>query len=478
MEGRQVGVDRHVRTAQPLMADNQRQRDAIFVDIAGKQVQQHKQLLIERGKMVFATARLVGGQRRHRSIHKAVQQLTSGARFRFVANKQDDHQCDESTDHLPQHVVDEHAQVEGHRIIQNQHVDGTGQRTERAQLTTLYQDAANEAEQTDGDAEQQHALLGAGQQVHKIERAKRHRKNHTVEEILRHHQRIRHAHRQRGDHRQHYHTAAAGGPAGIEPEQRAEGRGDKGADTVNHRVMGFSRARLDNDFALENALFQRRDAAVAFNPFQQQQIFCRRADPARQRHGRLALFTGANHPPHHLHAPMHVGNAFCLLLYQQTILRRNIFRARILNEEGFRRLGNHGQRQRVEHLQPAVGVLPARRLHHQLAAHGAERRGTAHQRAPRLVDLLFIFMRHAELQQAIMRHQQRIDFAVDDLFNRARREDHIRQNGAENAEHNLAATFNRKLRHQRQAIVGVGGHHDNQRGIARQPQRIGVFNFD
>ncbi len=77
-----------------------------------------------------------------------------------------------------------------------------------------------------------------------------------------------------------------------------------------------------------------------------------------------------------------------------------------------------------------------------------------------------------------MRHQQRIDFAVDDLFNRARREEHIRQNGAEYAEHNLAATFDRKLRHQRQTIVGVGGHHDNQRGIARQPQRIGVFYLD
>ncbi len=82
--------------------------------------------------MVFATARLVGGQRRYRGIHKAVQQLASGTGFRFVANKQDDHQSDESADHLPQHVVDEHAQVEGHGIIQHQHVDGTGQRTKGA----------------------------------------------------------------------------------------------------------------------------------------------------------------------------------------------------------------------------------------------------------------------------------------------------------------------------------------------------------
>ena len=73
----------------------------------------------------------------------------------------------------------------------------------------------------------------------------------------------------------------------------------------------------------------------------------------------------------------------------------------------------------------------------------------------------------------ILGNDQRIQFAIHLLFDRARRKQQIRYDRADDPHHDLTAALNGKLR--RQQRVGLNGDDNDQRRIAGKAPGVGVF---
>jgi len=73
VERREIGIHGHIGITHTLMTNDQRQRQPVFVDVTGEDIQQHKELLIERRQVVLFTPCRVSRQRRDRSIHQAIK---------------------------------------------------------------------------------------------------------------------------------------------------------------------------------------------------------------------------------------------------------------------------------------------------------------------------------------------------------------------------------------------------------------------
>ncbi len=134
-------------------------------------------------------------------------------------------------------------------------------------------------------------------------------------------------------------------------------------------------------------------------------------------------------------------------------------RTRLLHQPGLTRLGNQGQRQGVDHLQTAVGSRPARRLHVEVGTHPIQSIGTPHQRAPGLIHLIAVAILHAELHQLVLCQQQAVELAVDLLLHRARREEQIGHDGADDPDNDLTAALNGELRSEQR--FGLHGNDDD-----------------
>lgn len=117
------------------------------------------------------------------------------------------------------------------------------------------------------DTEQQHTLLGRRDNKHKVKRPDGQCDNHADQKIERHPPWIRCSHRQRSDHCNHHHTPRAGCPAGPQPEQATNRRGNTGTQAIDHRMMAFGRNGLNRRITRQNILFDLIDAAVGLDPF-------------------------------------------------------------------------------------------------------------------------------------------------------------------------------------------------------------------
>lgn len=108
--------------------------------------------------ILFATRR-VGGQRRDRRGDKLVQQHPTGSGPGVIPDNENNHQSEETADDLPQRAIEELAELELHRVIQHQNVDGARQRPQRSETPFLHFDPDKERHCRQADAKQQHALL-------------------------------------------------------------------------------------------------------------------------------------------------------------------------------------------------------------------------------------------------------------------------------------------------------------------------------
>lgn len=239
-------------------------------------------------------------------------------------------------------------------------------------------------------------------------------------------------------------------------------------------MVTLCRFGFNHRLGAQHLLFGSADAGIADHPAPKQQIAGRRANPAVDSDGRITLAGPRNHPAHPLELLMNVLHRLNRRGEQLPERIGDELRTRLLHQPGLTRLGNQGQRQGINHLQTAVGACPARRLHVEVGTHPIQSISTPHQRAPGLIHLIAVAILHAELHQLVLRQQQAIELAVDLLLHRARREEQIGHDSADDPDDDLAAALNGKLRGQQR--FGLHGNDDDQRGVARQAPRVGVFN--
>ncbi|CCK04919.1 hypothetical protein BN129_3719 [Cronobacter sakazakii 701] len=282
--------------------------------------------------MVFFAPRFVGGERRDCRRDKLVQQHAAGLRLRIIADHQNHHHCQHTAHQLPERAVEELAEMERHRVIQHQNIDSARQRAHRTKPPLLHFDADKKAEQRQADTQQQHALLSRREHDQKIERPERQRDEHPVEKIERYHARVRQAHRQRCHDRNHDHRAAAGGPAGPQPEKRAQQARHRRAPEVDHGVVALRRRRFNHHFVGQYILFHRADFRVGDHAALEQQITCGRAHPGVNRHRRVVLAGPGEHAADEFQAAMDVCGGLHWLDKQLAVFRRYRLRARVLDE--------------------------------------------------------------------------------------------------------------------------------------------------
>ncbi|CCJ91002.1 hypothetical protein BN132_2930 [Cronobacter turicensis 564] len=310
--------------------------------------------------MVLFTLRFVGSERGDRRRDKLVQQHAACLRLRVITDNQNHHHRQHTAHQLAQRAVEELAEVERHRVIQHQNINGARQRAHRTKPSFLHFDADKKAEQRQADAQQQHTLLGRREYDQEVERAERQRGEHTVEEIERHHTRVRQAHRQRRHDRYHDHRAAARGPAGPEPEERAQQARHRGAPEVNHGVVTLRRRGFNHHFISQHIVFHRADFRVGDHAALEQQVTRGRADPGVNRHRRVMLAGPGEHAADELQATVHIGGGFHRLDKQLAVFRRYRLRTGVLDEIGFAGLGNERQGERIERFKAAIRPHPAR----------------------------------------------------------------------------------------------------------------------
>ena len=169
--------------------------------------------------------------------------------------------------------------MEGHRVIQHDNVNGTGQRAHRPQTPLLYFDPQKESQHREAQTKQQHALLGIGEDHQKIERPQRQRGKRTVDKVDSDHAWVRQTHRQRSHHRNHHHCAVTGSPACPQPEQRSQHTRERGAPEVHHGMVTFRGLDFHHRFSLQHLLFRGADFGIADHATLQQQIARCRPSP-------------------------------------------------------------------------------------------------------------------------------------------------------------------------------------------------------
>lgn len=77
---------------------------------------------------------------------------------RVIPDNENNHQSEETADDLPQRAIEELAELELHRVIQHQNVDGARQRPQRSETPFCTSIPIKNAIAA-ADAKQQHALL-------------------------------------------------------------------------------------------------------------------------------------------------------------------------------------------------------------------------------------------------------------------------------------------------------------------------------
>ncbi len=85
-------------------------------------------------------------------------------------------------------------------------------------------------------------------------------------------------------------------------------------------------------------------------------------------------------------------------------------------------------------------------------------------------------MGDTQLHQPVMIDDKGIEFAVDFVFDRARRKQQVGSNGATDPDNDFTASFHGKLR--RQQRFRLDSDDDNKRGISRQAPCVRVFDFN